>query len=631
MIDPFHLVDDAAARGGTIFGVPDYLPQHRQLEIALSQTAALHEEVARLIRVGNAAIAALSESTFAEPTIRERLASAWRRRKRLGPVGLCRTVAWILIKSKRENTRSARALRSATRSNALKSRYIGDKPIRDMFSNGQFDEAHVMVRSLLPRHSANHRFLTLARDIEVQRGSISAALAITRRIAEQCPVAPESIRQIEGRIREVSGWHPRIPGPRRPLPNVDEKKILHLVKESRPFHSNGFTTRSHKNFLAERAVGLDPVVLTEPGFPRNDGFDDFSRIDHVDGIEHRRLDLGHYSELKMPIDRWLQEYADLAYAEMQNILPAVLHVSSGRRGYETMLVGLALKEKTGIPLVYEFRSFFESTWTSNQAYAERGENFQRRRAVEAMCLDAADIVITLGAAMRDELINMGCREDKIVIIPNGADIELFSPRPRSTALCTQLGIDDLPTFGYVSNMDHLREGQETLIEAAAVLKARGRDFKCLLVGGGARREVLERLANERGVAQNIVFTGPVDHGSIEEYYGLIDVFVVPRADERAARLVTPLKPFEAMAMAKPIVVSGLPALEEIVDPPTRGLSFPVGDSEELASQIEVLFESDELRHEMGKAGLEWLTANRQWYMNGTRYMDAYSQAAGSGS
>ena len=55
------------------------------------------------------------------------------------------------------------------------------------------------------------------------------------------------------------------------------------------------------------------------------------------------------------------------------------------------------------------------------------------------------------------------------------------------------------------------------------------------------------------MVDHVVFTGQVPHDEVGDYYALLDVFVVPRIDERAARLVTPIKPYEALAMRLPVV------------------------------------------------------------------------------
>jgi phosphatidylinositol alpha-1,6-mannosyltransferase len=176
-------------------------------------------------------------------------------------------------------------------------------------------------------------------------------------------------------------------------------------------------------------------------------------------------------------------------------------------------------------------------------------------------------------------------------------------------------------------MDHPRESQETLVRAAEALKRRGlKDFRCVIVGQGPRRDLIEEIASASDATDVVVFTGAADHLHVADYYALIDVFVVPRSAERAASLVTPLKPFEAMAMGRPIVISDLPALREIAAPDERGLVFPPGDAVALADAVQRLFDDPELAGRLGEAGRDWVTKERQWSMNGRRYVEAFAAA-----
>ncbi|UUZ45107.1 glycosyltransferase [Janibacter limosus] len=127
---------------------------------------------------------------------------------------------------------------------------------------------------------------------------------------------------------------------------------------------------------------------------------------------------------------------------------------------------------------------------------------------------------------------------------------------------------------------------ELLIDAALELRRRGVDATALIVGDGSRREVLEAHAVEREAGDAVHFTGRIPHDRVSQYYAQLDVFVIPRINERAARLVTPLKPFEAMAPGLPTVVSDLPALQEITGNGDRGLTFTTGDASSLADVLE---------------------------------------------
>lgn len=470
---------------------------------------------------------------------------------------------------------------------------------------------------------AYRAYLDELRRLASAAGALSTSLDTVSQSVHGAPRLKGALSVVNGRAAELSGWLPRIPGGFERVEPAGRKVVLHLVKESRPYFSNGFTSRSHENFKAEQAAGWTPVVLTEPGFPRSVVGDDFEKVEVYDGIEHRRLDTGvDYSAV--PADRWQEDFAWLAWQQVRTIRPDVIHVSSGRRGFETALVALALKEKTGIPVVYEVRSFFEANWTPNLELEESGEIFRRRMEVETRCMLAADHVLTLGTAMRDEIVSRGVPAQKVSLVPNAVNLANFVPGPRDAGLAARFGIT-MPTFGYVSNMDHRREGQELLIEAAVRLKERGIEAQCVLVGGGARVETLKGLAARWDIEDRVVFTGPVDHTEVSALYDLIDVFVVPRIHERAAVYVTPLKPFEAMAMERPVLVSDLPALAEIVQAPERGHTFVAGDVDSLADAVAGLLADPGERERLGAAGRSWIEAERQWKHNGPRYVEVYER------
>ncbi|MDG1554738.1 MAG: glycosyltransferase family 4 protein, partial [Candidatus Poseidoniaceae archaeon] len=89
-------------------------------------------------------------------------------------------------------------------------------------------------------------------------------------------------------------------------------------------------------------------------------------------------------------------------------------------------------------------------------------------------------------------------------------------------------------------------------------------------------------------------------------------FVVSRPDSRVTRLVTPLKPFEAMAMGRTVVASKLPALEEIIQHAETGLLYTPDDLDDLSKTIEQCILEPELRERLGEKAQRWVLANRTW-------------------
>jgi glycosyltransferase involved in cell wall biosynthesis len=291
-------------------------------------------------------------------------------------------------------------------------------------------------------------------------------------------------------------------------------------------------------------------------------------------------------------------------------------------------VGLAVAAHIARPMVYEVRSFFETTWTRDESIAETAERHDRRAAQELRCMLAADAVITIADTMRDELVARGVPGERIHLAYNGVDPDALGTADASEVrgLRDSLGLGERFVIGYISNLDHPREGHEILLRATRQLRDRGRDVACLLVGDGGRRAELEALAKRLGIADRVVFTGRVPSADVGRYYAAIDAFVVPRIDERAARLVTPLKPFEAMALGRPMLVSDLPALTEIVPHEQRGLVFPAGDADGLAALVERSMDRPDERAALAEAGRSWVLAERTWRSNGPRLLAAYDAA-----
>jgi glycosyltransferase involved in cell wall biosynthesis len=485
--------------------------------------------------------------------------------------------------------------------------------------------------AILTEHPTSRRALTLQRDAQFARGDQTARLETVtrlRRLADSPQLAAETVR-ITTRMRESDPrWTPWVPGPVRPIEPRSPDVVLHLLKESLPYRQTGFSLRSQQNLQAAVAVGLEPVVVTQPGFPRDLGVTEVPAWEQVDGIVHHRLDLGPgYRDV--PMDARLETWSWLAARIAHEEGPAIVHAGSGHSGFDAALVGLAVAAHIQRPFVYEVRSFFESTWTSNPAIAETGEPHHRRLAQELRVMLAADAVITIADTMRDELVRRGVPAERIHVAYNGVDPDALGPVPSPDEVATlraSLGLGERFVVGYISNLDHPREGHEVLLEATRRLRDRGRDVACLLVGDGGRRAELEALAGRLGITDRVVFTGRVPNVEVGRYYAAIDAFVVPRINELAARLVTPLKPFEAMALGRPMIVSDLPALTEIVPDGARGLVFPAGSVDGLAAAIERSIDRPDERTALAEAGRAWVLSERTWRANGPRLRAAYAAA-----
>jgi glycosyltransferase involved in cell wall biosynthesis len=399
-------------------------------------------------------------------------------------------------------------------------------------------------------------------------------------------------------------------------------RVLHLVTDALPTTSAGYTIRTHEIALAQREAGLDPHVATRAGYPVTQGRIDGRRLVELDGVPYHRL-----LPWRMPgrADALARQSLELADALTRQLRPAVLHAASN---YANARLALALRARYGLPVVYEVRGFWEDTWLSrypDAAERAKSELYQRNRDLETQCMLAADLVVTLGEAMRDEIVARGVPAAKIEIVPNAVSAEFLKPLPDATTLREELGIKpDEPVVGEVTSLVP-HEGIGTLLEATAILRARGVPARALIVGDGPERAALQRQAARAGLAEAAVFPGRVPAAKVRQFHALLDVFVVPRTPDRVCQLVTPLKPVEAMASGLCVVTSEVKALTEIVKHEVTGMQTVPQDPVSLADCLEHLFYSPDIRRKLGDNAREWVSRDRTWAHNAARYRDAYAR------
>lgn len=496
--------------------------------------------------------------------------------------------------------------------------------LADLTADGNDEGATAVVRDALTEPKPDGLLLREAINATFVSGEMTLRLAALDRLLE---VEPEErvarvMRGYLGRLRETSAeWVPTISGQVQPVDPVPGR-ILHVLKISMPHRESGYSVRGRYTLSEQRRVGLDPVGVTALDFPRLIGVDDAAETEDVAGVEHHRLFRDMIPE-REPVDSYLDAWATELARKAMELRPEVIHAHSGHRGFETALVALSVGRALDVPVVYEVRGFFESLWRNDPLRAERGQAYRRRRETEERCMRAASAVVTLSEAMRADIISRGIDPDRVFVVPNAVDAGAFPPRPRSEDLVARYGLEGKFVFGYVSNLDHGREGHELLVHAAVALRAQGVPATALIVGDGRRQEELEALAGELDAGDAVIFTGRVRHDRVHDYYALCDVFVVPRVAERAARLVTPLKPYEAMALGIPLVVSDLDALREVIGQGERGTAFTAGSVDSLVEVLTQAHQDPNAFITKAARAREWVVSTRTWQANAQIYRDIY--------
>ena len=452
----------------------------------------------------------------------------------------------------------------------------------------------------------------------LERGELAEA---QRRADAAGPAGAVLRRLVAGEIGLVT------PTPRRsPVALVDRRDgvVLHLVKNALPETVAGYTVRTQGIARAQRARGLDVHVATRIGFPVTTGHLDASARVAVDGVEHHRV---LPARLPLRADAALARDIELTARLVASLRPSVLHAHSNHVNAQ---VALALRERFGIPVVYEVRGFLEETWRSRSTDPDAGsaDAYLWARAAETRCLRAADAVVTLSEVMRADIVARGVDPDRVAVVPNCVDLALAQSGAAAPDTAPPGGPLTVGTVGTLNGY----EGIDVLVDAVARLRRGGHDVHLRVVGDGPERAALEKRAADSGIADATTFTGRVPHDEVVAEHRAIDVFCVPRHDLPVTRLVPPLKPVEAMALGRPVVASDLPPLREIVTNGVpgqdRGLLVPAGDAAVLADALTHLVHDPDLRRRLGANAQDWVVRTRTWEAAAATYQQLYTRIQG---
>ncbi len=308
-------------------------------------------------------------------------------------------------------------------------------------------------------------------------------------------------------------------------------------------------------------------------------------------------------------------------------IPSFIYQRHGRYVVAGALLSRALRR----PLVLEYNG--SEVWISKHWDPARFLSWLR--LCEEISLSAASVITVVSESLRDELIQAGIPERKILVNPNAVDPDVFHADCGGKEVREELGfsphhivIGFIGSFSYWHGIGILRQAIELLLAKQGVDKGQ---IRFVLIGDGPLRpEIRDALDPycEQGV---VVFTGRIAHEQAPRYLDAADILVSPHVpnSDGTPFFGSPTKLFEYMAMGKAIVASNLDQLAQVLTHQETAWLVEPGNATRLAEAIWMLSANPELRRHLGENARRSALSNHTWQQNAAKVLSRFAETKAS--
>ncbi len=288
------------------------------------------------------------------------------------------------------------------------------------------------------------------------------------------------------------------------------------------------------------------------------------------------------------------------------------------------LPGWMAAKKSRAPFIFEIRDLWPESAVTTGVLSPNSPLTKALYGLERWACRVADRVNVLTPAFRDDLIQRGLApREKIVFVPNGADLDAFTPGPRDNEVRRRLGWGERFVVMYAGAHGRANAvGQ--LVEAAELLRDR-KDILIALVGDGTERPNIEASVRARKL-DNVMVCGPQPKSDMPAFVRAADCGAAVLQNNPTFRTVYPNKVFDYMACERPtlLAIDGV-ARKLVCDDAQAGLFAEPENARALAQAITELADSPQRCQELGQRGRTWVVANASRDALAARYLQVMQE------
>lgn len=213
-----------------------------------------------------------------------------------------------------------------------------------------------------------------------------------------------------------------------------------------------------------------------------------------------------------------------------------------------------------------------------------------------------DKVIAISRAFKHFLINNGIREDKIGIVQECIDLEMFKPKSSTPELREKYQINHNDTLIMFHGLITRCKGIDTLLRAVPLVLKQIPAAKFMIIGDGPELKKLRKLSRKLEIESSVIFTGWVPFQKIPKYLNEADIGIPMRSGNLGNNFVVTTALLQYWALRKPVITPRLAAMANIIQEGKNGLLFEPNNAQDLADKIIFLHQNPRQAQVMGGAG-----------------------------
>ena len=378
------------------------------------------------------------------------------------------------------------------------------------------------------------------------------------------------------------------------------KKIL-FITDNFPPEVNAPATRTYehcKEWIRDKGTAVT-VITCVPNFPHGQVYKGYKnklyQKENIDGIEVIRV--WSFITANSGFFKRVIDYLSFAVvAFFFGLFQKCDVIVATSPQFFTTWTAWTLSKIKRKPWVFELRDIWPESIKTVGAMKESYLITFLEKIELALYRDATK-VIAVTNSFRENLISRGIDSNKIDIITNGSNLDLFKHQNKNEELLESLNLKDKFVIGYIGTHG-MAHSLDFIVKSISKIDDQSIHF--LFIGDGAVKKTIVQQAKRLNI-QNITFLNPVQKEDVAKYLSIIDVSLAPLKKCDTFKTVIPSKIFEASAMQKPTLLGVEGEAQQIIEKYNAGICFEPENEVDFLEKINIL-KNDKERYQSFQEG-----------------------------